>query len=98
MALLQLTVIPLGTGTPSVGEYVADIQRALEKEKVRFQLHDMGTVIEGEAGELLALVARIHELPFQKGAMRVVTQLVIDDRRDKKVGIGDKVDAVHKRL
>ncbi|MBU4261850.1 MAG: MTH1187 family thiamine-binding protein [Proteobacteria bacterium] len=98
MALLQLTVIPLGTGTPSVGEYVVDIQRALEKENVRFQLNDMGTLIEGEAKELLALVAKIYELPFQKGALRVVTQMVIDDRRDKHVAIGEKIDAVHKRL
>jgi uncharacterized protein (TIGR00106 family) len=98
MALLQLTMIPLGTGTPSVGDYVADIQRALEKENVYFQLNDMGTPIEGEAGELLALVAKIYELPFQKGAQRVVTHMVIDDRRDKHVAIGDKIDAVRKRL
>jgi uncharacterized protein (TIGR00106 family) len=98
MALLQLTMIPLGTGTPSVGDYVADIQRALEKENVYFQLNDMGTLIEGEAGELLALVAKIYELPFQKGAQRVVTHMVIDDRRDKHVAIGDKIDAVRKRL
>ncbi|MCJ7600853.1 MAG: MTH1187 family thiamine-binding protein [Desulfobulbaceae bacterium] len=98
MALLQLTMIPLGTGTPSVGDYVADIQRALEKENVYFQLNDMGTLIEGEAGELLALVAKIYELPFQKGAQRVVTHMVIDDRRDKHVVIGDKIDAVRKRL
>jgi len=98
MALLQLTVIPVGTGTPSVGEYVADIQRALQKENVRFQLNDMGTLIEGEAKDLLALVAKIYELPFQKGARRVVTQMVIDDRRDKHVVIGEKIDAVLKRL
>ena len=98
MALLQLTMIPLGTGTPSVGDYVADIQRALEKENVYFQLNDMGTLIEGEAGELLALVAKIYEIPFQKGAQRVVTHMVIDDRRVKHVAIGDKIDAVRKRL
>jgi uncharacterized protein (TIGR00106 family) len=98
MALLQLTVIPIGTETPSVGDYVADIQRALERENVSFQLNDMGTLIEGEAKDLLALVAKIYELPFQKGARRVVTQMVIDDRRDRHVAIGDKIDAVRKRL
>jgi uncharacterized protein (TIGR00106 family) len=91
-------VIPIGTETPSVGDYVADIQRALERENVSFQLNDMGTLIEGEAKDLLALVAKIYELPFQKGARRVVTQMVIDDRRDRHVAIGDKIDAVRKRL
>lgn len=98
MALLQLTIIPLGTETPSVGGYVADIQHALEKENVRFQLNDMGTLIEGDAQDLFAVVAKIYELPFTKGAKRVVTQLVIDDRRDKKIGIGDKILAVHGRM
>ncbi|MFZ5759536.1 MAG: MTH1187 family thiamine-binding protein [Thermodesulfobacteriota bacterium] len=98
MALLQLTVIPLGTGDPGVGEYVADIQKALAGEKVRFQLNDMGTLIEGEARELLALVGRIYEIPFQHGARRVVTQMVIDDRRDKEIHIGDKIAAVQRRL
>ncbi len=95
MALLQLTMIPLGTGTPSVAEYVAEVQKALEKENISFQLNDMGTVIEGNAVELLGLVSKIYEIPFKKGAMRVVTQIVIDDRRDKQVAIGDKVAAVH---
>ncbi len=98
MALLQLTIIPMGTASPGVGEYVADVQKALEKEKVRFQLNDMGTLIEGEAKDLLALVSKIYELPFARGAQRVVTHMVIDDRRDKSVSIGDKIETVKKML
>ncbi|MEN8256315.1 MAG: MTH1187 family thiamine-binding protein [Thermodesulfobacteriota bacterium] len=98
MALLQLTTIPLGTETASVGNYVAEIQKELEKAKVSFRLNDMGTVIEGNISELLAIIEKIYEIPFTKGAVRVVTQIVIDDRRDKKVGIGDKIDAVEKIL
>ncbi|MDH3393720.1 MAG: thiamine-binding protein, partial [Desulfobulbaceae bacterium] len=65
---------------------------------VSFQLNDMGTLIEGEAAELLALAAKLHEVPFSKGAQRVVTQIVLDDRRDKTVHIGDKRAAVQRRL
>ena len=98
MALLQLTIIPLGTKTPSVGDYVADIQKALEKENVSFQLTDMGTLIQGDVHDLLQVVSRIYELPFQRGAERVVTQMVIDDRRDKEIVIGDKTAAVKDRM
>ncbi len=98
MAILQLTVIPLGTESTSVGDYVADIQQALAEENVSYQLNDMGTLLEGEARELLAVVSRLHELPFNKGAARVVSQIVIDDRRDKEIRIGDKIEAVRKRL
>lgn len=98
MALLQLTTIPLGTKTSSVGAYVAEIQKELEKTGIPFRLNDMGTVIEGNISELLAIIEKIYEIPFQQGAMRVVTQIVIDDRRDKQVGIGDKINAVQQIL
>lgn len=98
MALMQLSIIPLGTGSPSVGQFVADIQQALQQEGANFKLNDMGTTIEGESAELLALAAKIHELPFQKGVQRVVTQITMDDRRDKKVALGDKLASVQARL
>ncbi|MCK5323385.1 MAG: MTH1187 family thiamine-binding protein [Desulfobulbaceae bacterium] len=98
MALMQLTVIPLGTSSPSLGDYVADIQNRLEQENVNFELNDMGTIVQGETPELLALAARISELPFQKGVNRVVTHITIDDRRDKQVTIGTKIASVKARL
>lgn len=94
MALLQLTTIPLGTASPSVGDYVADIQTELARLNIPCRLNDMGTVIEGNISELLSIIEKIYEIPFQRGAARVVTQIVIDDRRDKKVALGDKVTAV----
>lgn len=98
MALMHLTVIPLGTGSTSVGEHVADIQKALEKAGFPFTLTDMGTTVEGSSRELLALAAQLAEIPFAKGVQRVVTQISIDDRRDKKVTLGDKISAVADRL
>ena len=98
MALMQINVLPLGSGSTSVGELVSAIITSLELEGVKYKLTDMGTVVEGEAGDLLKLAARIHEVPFQKGEKRVITQIVIDDRRDKGVTIGDKVSSVERRL
>jgi uncharacterized protein (TIGR00106 family) len=98
MALMQINVLPLGTGSASVGEFVAAIMEAVARAGVACKLTDMGTVIEGEAEELLKIAALMHESPFLKGAKRVVTQISIDDRRDKKVGIGDKVASVNSRL
>lgn len=98
MALMHLTVIPLGTGSPSVGDYVAEIQKMLESSGFAYELTDMGTVIEGATHELLALAARLAEAPFARGVDRVVTQISLDDRRDKKVSIGTKKASVVKRL
>jgi len=98
MALLEITIIPLGTATSSVGDYVADIERFLVQNGTPHQLHDMGTLIEGPADELLRLAAALHELPFRQGCQRVITQITLDDRRDKAVAIGDKAAAVRQRL
>jgi len=98
MALMQITVIPVGTATPSVGEFVARVQKVIAAEGLAYELQDMGTVIEGEAAELFRIAAKVHEMPFAKGAERVVTQIIVDDRRDRRVGIGDKVKSVRERL
>lgn len=98
MALLELTIIPVGTGNPSVGDFIADVERALEKEDAPFHLTDMGTIIEAEPEKLFEIASRLHELPFQKGAARVITQLRIDDRRDKDIHLGDKAAAVQARI
>jgi uncharacterized protein (TIGR00106 family) len=98
MALMHLTIVPLGTDSTSLGEYVADIQEHLEQSGFSYKLTDMGTIIEGSKDDLLALAGRLAELPFNKGAARVSTQISLDDRRDKKVSLGDKISSVKARL
>ena len=98
MALMHLTIIPLGTSSTSVGDYVADLQKALERSGFPYKLTDMGTIIEGSSKELLALAAQLSEMPFNKGVNRVVTLISMDDRRDKKVALGDKEASVAERL
>ena len=57
----------------------------------------MGTLIEGDVPYLLQLLGKIYETPFEQGAVRVVTNMVIDDRRDKEIRIGDKITSVNKK-
>ncbi len=98
MALMQINVVPLGTNTTSVGKYVVAIQNFLKESNCSYTLHDMGTIVEGTAADLFALAAKIHEIPFSNGLNRVVTQIVMDDRRDKRVKLGDKENSVKVRL
>jgi uncharacterized protein YqgV (UPF0045/DUF77 family) len=58
----------------------------------------MGTLVHGRATDLFQLAAEIHECPFQKGVERVVTHIIIDDRRDVERAIGEKRAAVRARL
>jgi len=98
MALMQITIIPIGTSSTSVGDYVAGVQKLLAEKSFPYELGDMGTLVYGSARDLLTLASEIHESPFLAGADRVVTNITIDDRRDVDRAIGDKRAVVMARL
>jgi uncharacterized protein (TIGR00106 family) len=98
MAIVDVTVIPIGTETPSVSKYVASVQKVLreyqEEGKIRFQLTPMNTIIEGELPILFEVIQAMHEVPFSEGIQRVATTIRIDDRRDVKRSMEYKVERV----
>ena len=99
MALLEITVAPLGTGNTSVSKYVAACHKLLELEEgIKYQLTPMSTVIEGDIDKLFEVAKRLHNVPFQEGAMRVSTSMKIDDRRDKESTIDGKILSVKSKL
>jgi uncharacterized protein (TIGR00106 family) len=102
VAIVDVTVIPIGTETPSVSSYVAEIQKILERyqEKgvIHFQLTPMSTLIEGELPQLFEVIQAIHEAPFNQGIKRVATNIRIDDRRDKIVKMDDKLQSVRNKM
>ena len=98
MAIMEISVIPLGLGHPGVGAYIAELEQYLLQAQIPHQLTDMGTVVHGDLPRLLQVAQALHELPFRKGVQRVVTHITIDDRRDKEVSLGDKTAAVQARL
>ena len=99
MATADLTVIALGRPDPSASAYVAAIQRRLAaQERVRYVMHAMGTSLEGETADILALVAELHAVPFALGVPRVYTVLKLDERRDKAQTLEDKVTSVRRLL
>jgi len=98
MAIMEISVTPLGLGHPSVGDYIAEVVKYLRQQNIPHQLTDMGTLVHGDAQRLLEVARALHELPFAKGVKRVVTHLTIDDRRDKEVSLGDKTSSVKARL
>jgi uncharacterized protein (TIGR00106 family) len=99
MALIEVGVIPLGTETPSVSRYVAEAVRVLQEEKgIKYELTAMGTIIEGDLEHLLNLAHRMHQTAFTAGAMRVVTIIKIDERRDEVASMRSKLEAVKRQL
>lgn len=99
MAVVEISVAPLGTANPSVSSYVAACVGVVATSGLSYQLTPMGTVIEGDIDMIFAVLRRMHEVPFDKGAVRVSTLIKIDDRRDPgHHGLQGKVDSVLDKL
>jgi uncharacterized protein (TIGR00106 family) len=93
----EVSIIPIGTGDTGISHYVAACLEILEDRKdLSYRLTPMGTVIEGPLDKVLEVTHKMHEVPFSKGAFRVVTTMKIDDRRDKPSTMAGKVESVLK--
>ena len=99
MAMVEVSVVPIGTGSPSVSQYVAGALEVLENATdIRYELTAMGTIIEGDLERLLGLAGMMHRSVLSAGARRVLTTVKIDERVDKPLTIEGKVEAVRERL
>lgn len=99
MAIVEITVAPLGTDSASVSSYVADCQRVLQaSEGIKYELHAMGTIIEGDLDRLFEVIRALHEVPFEAGAQRSMSIIRIDDRRDKENTMAGKIKSVEDKL
>jgi uncharacterized protein (TIGR00106 family) len=99
MAIIDISVVPVGTGKPSVSNFVAGAVRILKNEPgIKYELTAMNTIIEGDLEKLLSLAQRMHNSAFDAGAKRVVTTLRIDERRDRPLTIEGKIKAVKDKL
>ncbi len=98
MAILEISIVPIGIPGTSLSAYVAGCLQVLKQERVTFELSAMGTNIEGNPRDLMRIAMKMHEVPFKTGAPRVLTTMRIDDRRDKKGTLEGKKKAVRNKL
>lgn len=98
MAIMEISIVPVGTGTASVSNYIAAAVKVLESRGVKYQLTAMGTIVEGETGELLRLAQEMQEAVFRMGVSRIVTKINLDERRDKKMTMETKVESVREKM
>jgi uncharacterized protein (TIGR00106 family) len=99
MAMIDISVVPVGTQSPSVSDYVAGAVRILKDEPgIKYELTAMNTIIQGDLDTLLSLARRMHRSAFDAGANRVVTTIRIDERRDKPLTMEGKIKAVKEKL
>lgn len=95
MAIAEISIIPLGTKTPSVSKHVARAVKVLQQEgDLKYQITSMGTIIEGRLDKILAVAQKMHEGIFSREVTRVITIIEIDDRRDQASSIKGKINSL----
>jgi uncharacterized protein (TIGR00106 family) len=96
MVLLEMSITPLGQGD-SVSEYVAECVRLIDDSGLDYELHSMGTIVEGELEQVLDLMRRCIERVAEHND-RVSCSAKLDFRRGRTGRIKSKVASVEQKL
>jgi uncharacterized protein (TIGR00106 family) len=100
MPIMEISIVPLGTGDVSVSKYVAKAVNILKKQRaIKYEFTPMGTIIESASiTNLLNIANKMHKTILSGNIKRVVTTIKIDDRKDKKLTAEGKIISVENRL
>ena len=94
--LLEFSMSPLDKGE-SVGEYVSRSLDIIDRSGLPYRLNPMGTVIEGEWDEVMAVVRTCRER-MREDCARVSVSIKIDDREGPIGRLESKVATIEKHL
>ena len=96
MVLLEFSMSPLGLGE-SVSPYVARSLEIVEQSGLDYRLHAMGTIVEGEIDQVLAVVKQCFDA-MAADCDRVSCTMKLDFRRGHSGRLEAKVKSVEEKL
>ncbi|MCK4881507.1 MAG: MTH1187 family thiamine-binding protein [Candidatus Omnitrophica bacterium] len=98
MPIMEIKIIPLGTQSASVSEHVANAVEVLQRNNIKYRLTPMGTVVEADSVErLLEMAGQMHKTALHH-LDRVVTFIELDERKDRKATMEDKLKSVREKM
>ena len=96
MVLLEFSMSPLDKGE-SLSEYVARSLDIIDKSGLPYRLTPMGTIVEGEWDDVMALVTACYKRMSQD-CNRISTSIRIDHRAGKSGRLQSKIGAIESIL
>ena len=94
--LAEFSIIPIGKGS-SIGDNLAEVLKIVDASGLPYKANPMGTVIEGEWDDVMKLIKTCHMAQMGKGE-RTLTNITIDDRKDRPNRIDEKVQSIERRI
>jgi uncharacterized protein (TIGR00106 family) len=89
-ALADIQIVPLGEGV-SVRDTVKRAHEMLRDSGLTVSLHAFGTNVEGELGDVLNAVKKLHETLHGEGTPRLTSSIKLGTRTDKEPSLSDKL-------
>jgi uncharacterized protein (TIGR00106 family) len=96
MVLLEFAMAPGGKGE-SLSEYVARIIDVIDRSGVPYQLTPMGTILEGEWDQVMAVVSACFKA-LEADCTRISMNLKVDYRAGPAGRMKSKIEKVEQRL
>lgn len=96
MVLLEMSIVPLGQGE-SVSRFVAQCVDIIDRSGLAYELHAMGTIVEGELPAVLDLMRQCIE-EVAKSSNRVTCTAKLDYRQGISAAFAAKSPASNRNL
>ncbi|HEY1921408.1 MAG TPA: MTH1187 family thiamine-binding protein [Tepidisphaeraceae bacterium] len=96
MLLAEFSIWPMDKGE-SVSPYVARCLDIVDCSKLPYKLGPLGTCIEGEWPEVMAVIQKCYE-ELSKDCNRITCTVKMDWRKNHSGRLQSKVDSVEKKL
>jgi uncharacterized protein (TIGR00106 family) len=87
---IALQVLPKSK-TKEVYDLVDDAIEVIRKSGFKYQVCPFETAIEGPYDEIMNLVEQVQQVCFEKGANELMVYVKIQNRKDSKVTIDEKM-------
>lgn len=92
MTLMEFSIFPLDKGE-SVSKYIAKALTIVDKSGLDYRLYPMGTVVEGEWDNLLALLTRCFR-SLEEDSNRIGLLIKFDYRKGVSGALESKIKSV----
>ena len=90
MVLAEFSMFPTDKGE-SVSQYVSQVLKVIDESGLTYQLTPMGTILEGEWSEVMAVITACFE-QLQAQCRRISTNLKVDYREGSQSRMHSKID------
>jgi len=95
--LAEFSITPIDKAGKGLSEYIAKTINIIKEGGLQYELHAMGTLVEGDAEQVFELIKKCH-LNMARFSDRVSTSIKIDDRKGATGRLKGKVASVENKL